>query len=456
MDTTNKTNKTNKTSKRPDAAGIRGQLFEGNFGVFNHQDLPVSDPASITQLVLALKDIEGYDKNPRRIINPEYANIKASIRSQRSLNNPFNVTRRPGEPHYMVQSGGNTRLAILRELYAETGDEAFNTVHCLFVPWTTEAAVLTAHLVENELRGEMALIDKAYAIHELRAHLENKQGSLSERDFVKAVADLGYKLSSRQVGRLAYALELDRLIPLALRDGVSYRQLDTIKNTEKAYLDYCKGKTDQMPILFAQHMAEHDGDGFHFDWVRQAIEAQLAQLINVPSHRLSLEIDTLIFEESHQQQANTLWSEPMDGGQDDVSDSQETWQTLGNDKLSQQDRRKLNKIKLPDDVKSEVPTVQQRGFALATRIAQGVGITHLVLHSTDGLGFTVEKPVSPLQNTTESAVWWWLYFQSGQEMVDAPVLPLMACQVLNDPTLLSDQVFEELVSLIALCRSAKK
>lgn len=83
MDTTSKASK---ASKRPDAADIRGQLFEGNFGAFNHQDLPVSDPVSITQLVLALKDIQGYDKNPRRIINPEYANIKASIRSQRSLN----------------------------------------------------------------------------------------------------------------------------------------------------------------------------------------------------------------------------------------------------------------------------------------------------------------------------------------------------------------------------------
>jgi len=453
MDTTNKTNK---TSKRPDAAGIRGQLFEGNFGVFNHQDLLVSDPVSITQLVLALKDIQGYDKNPRRIINPEYANIKASIRSQRSLNNPFNVTRRPGDPHYMVQAGGNTRLAILRELYSETGDEIFNVVHCLFVPWTTEAAVLTAHLVENELRGEMALIDKAYAIQELRSQLKHGQGTLSDRAFVKAVADLGFKLSPRQVGRLAYALELDRLIPKALRDNVGYRQLDTIKNTEKAYLSYCSGKTDQMPILFAQHMAEHDGDGFDFDRVRQAIDVQLASLIHVSSQRLSLEIDTLIFEDARKQQAEALWSEPLDGSQDDFVDGQETQQTIGNDKPDQQNNRKLSKPKPPNDTKSEVATVQHRGFTLATHIAQAVGIASLVLQCADGLGFTVEKSMAPLKNTTENAVWWLLFLLSGQDAATQPLETLVAFQVLSDPALLSDRVFNELVSLMALCRSAKK
>ncbi len=62
----------------------------------------------------------------------------------------------------MVESGGNTRLAILNELYLETGDEAFNTVHCLFVPWKSEAAVLSAHLIENEMRGDMTLIVRRY------------------------------------------------------------------------------------------------------------------------------------------------------------------------------------------------------------------------------------------------------------------------------------------------------
>jgi ParB family protein of integrating conjugative element (PFGI_1 class) len=452
------TSKASKTSKRPAAADIRGQLFEGNFGVSNnHQNLLVSDPVSITQLVLALKDIEGYDKNPRRIINPEYANIKASIRSQRSLNNPFNVTRRPGDPHYMVQSGGNTRLAILRELYAETGDEAFNTVHCLFVPWTTEAAVLTAHLVENELRGEMALIDKAYAIQELRSQLEHGQSALSDRAFVKAVADLGFKLSPRQVARLAYALELDRLIPKALRNSVSYRQLDTFKSTEKAYLSYCKGKTDQMPVLFAKHMAEHDGDSFDFDWVRQAIEAQLAGLIHVSSQRLSLEIDTLIFEDTSKQQVDALWS---DDSQDDFGGDQaswpESWQAGRNEGLGKHKNKRHTHPSSTKEAVIDLPTLQQRGFALATGIAQAVGIAHLVLHSAEGLGFTVEKPIAPLENMTESAVWWLLCFQSGQETVETLGLPLMAYQVLNDPALLSNEVFNELVSLMALCRSAKK
>jgi len=49
----------------------------------------------------------------------------------------------------MVESGGNTRLKILKELYKETADEAFNTVHCLFIPWKSESTILTAHLIET-------------------------------------------------------------------------------------------------------------------------------------------------------------------------------------------------------------------------------------------------------------------------------------------------------------------
>jgi ParB family protein of integrating conjugative element (PFGI_1 class) len=56
--------------------------------------------------------------------NPAYEDIKASIR-ERGLDAPPAITRRPGEPHYIIRNGGNTRLAILRELWSETKDERF-------------------------------------------------------------------------------------------------------------------------------------------------------------------------------------------------------------------------------------------------------------------------------------------------------------------------------------------
>jgi hypothetical protein len=74
-----------------------------------------------------------YDHDPRVKRNPAYAEIKASIR-ERGLDAPPAITRRPGETHYIIRNGGNTRLAILRELWSETKEERFFRISCLFRP----------------------------------------------------------------------------------------------------------------------------------------------------------------------------------------------------------------------------------------------------------------------------------------------------------------------------------
>ncbi|WP_370516873.1 hypothetical protein [Pseudocitrobacter sp. 73] len=65
--------------------------------------------------------------NPRVTRNPGYDVLKASILA-RGLDNPPVLTRRPGDEKYMLASGGNTRLAILNELWQETQDERYHRV----------------------------------------------------------------------------------------------------------------------------------------------------------------------------------------------------------------------------------------------------------------------------------------------------------------------------------------
>ena len=79
----------------------------------------LSDPIADTAMVVTLDELRPYDRNPRLARNPLYDAIKDSIRT-RGLDSPPQVTRRPGEKHYIIRNGGNTRLAILRELWAET------------------------------------------------------------------------------------------------------------------------------------------------------------------------------------------------------------------------------------------------------------------------------------------------------------------------------------------------
>ena len=107
--------------------------------------------------------IKAYDRNPRRGENPEYERIKASIRAE-GMDQALVVTRRPGDPGYMLHAGGNTRLRILKELHAETGEERFRVAACVYRPWTGEADVLLAHLKENDLRGELSFLDRALGV----------------------------------------------------------------------------------------------------------------------------------------------------------------------------------------------------------------------------------------------------------------------------------------------------
>jgi ParB-like chromosome segregation protein Spo0J len=79
---------------------------------------------------LEVSRIKSYEHNPRRAENAEYDRIKASIRLD-GIGQPLVVTQRPGERDYVVHAGGNTRLRILNELFAETGDPEFGTVACV-------------------------------------------------------------------------------------------------------------------------------------------------------------------------------------------------------------------------------------------------------------------------------------------------------------------------------------
>jgi ParB family protein of integrating conjugative element (PFGI_1 class) len=71
-------------------------------------------------MVVTLDQLRPYDHDPRMKRNPAYEEIKASIR-ERGLDAAPAITRRPGEAHYIIRNGGNTRLAILREFWS--GDQ---------------------------------------------------------------------------------------------------------------------------------------------------------------------------------------------------------------------------------------------------------------------------------------------------------------------------------------------
>jgi hypothetical protein len=99
------------------------------------------------------------------------------------------------------------------------------------------------------MRGDMMLIDKAYAVQELKRELEVEEGgTLSDKKFTQLAAAIGYKISRTHLIRFNYALELDQMIPLILRTGIGGHKIDHIKKVEKSYRQYCEDKTEQFDV----------------------------------------------------------------------------------------------------------------------------------------------------------------------------------------------------------------
>ncbi|MDZ7840836.1 MAG: ParB family protein [Gammaproteobacteria bacterium] len=284
------------TKKRPSGEQIQAMLNEGHFGA--ERELPEADPVTVTQLLVEVDRIQPYDHNPRRQRNPQYDEIKASIRAQGSLNNPLTITRRPGDTDYVVESGGNSRLQVLKELWEETNDERFHKIHCLFRPWVSEAHVLTAHLIENDTRGDLIFIDKALAVQELRRIIEADTGQeLSLRKLAEALQARGYGLAPGTLSRMDYAVEvLLPLIPETLRDGLGRPQIERLRRLESVCRRCWRewrgdDDTSKFDALFNNTLSEHDGPGWHLDKVQRQLEAGLAEALGVSLKHIRLEVD---------------------------------------------------------------------------------------------------------------------------------------------------------------------
>ena len=184
----------------------------------------MSDPIVDTPMLLTLDETLPYDENPRTTRNPKYDEIKESIRN-RGLDTPPPVTRKPGEDKYRIRNGGNTRLAILNELYRETGDEKYFKFHCLFRPWDAvrgEIISLTGHLAENDLQGQLLFIERAIGVDKARALYETEAGeSISLRELSRRLSADGYPVSASHLSRMHDTIRyLLPAIPGALYSGL--------------------------------------------------------------------------------------------------------------------------------------------------------------------------------------------------------------------------------------------
>ena len=247
-------------------------------------DKPITDefPSQDSRLV-DVGSIRHYPRNPRRQVNPEYHRIKASIRAT-GLDQPLVITREPGAHDFLLQAGGNTRLQILQELYAETAEPRFRLVDCIVKPWSGESSILLAHLRENELRSSLPFIDRALAVFAAKAMLEKELAveTLSLRQLEQLFRERGFGLSHSMISKMGYAVEtLWPVIPRALSAGLGRPQVERIRALARAAGElWCHlgiGGQSEFDGVFAELCCRHDGVEWDTQLLHAALENELAE-----------------------------------------------------------------------------------------------------------------------------------------------------------------------------------
>ena len=280
---------------------MAGKLLASGFERSGPSATTLSDPIADTPMVVTLDQLRPYDHDPRKKRNPVYEEIKASIR-ERGLDAAPAITRRPGDDHYIIRNGGNTRLAILRELWSETRDERFFRISCLFRPWPErgEIVALTGHLAENELRGGLTFIERALGVEKAREFYELESGSpLSQSELARRLAADGYPVQQSHISRMADAVRyLLPAIPTVLYAGLGRHQVERLsvmrKASERTWEHYAKGRSlaQDFDDFFPEVLSQFDvqADEFSAQRVQDELIGQMAELLGIDYDVLALDM----------------------------------------------------------------------------------------------------------------------------------------------------------------------
>nr|WP_298411620.1 ParB family protein [uncultured Halomonas sp.] len=228
-------------------------------------------PTTEQSMSLTLDQLRPYDRNPRTQHNPKYAEIRESIRAV-GLKQKLSVTQRPGDDRYMISDGGNTRLAILNELYEETGDERFYYQDCHFMPWQGEINVLAGHLAENDNRGQLSWIERARGIFEAKRMIEDEAGdAVSQRELTRRLQALGYTINQSHISKMLYTIEhFLPTLPLTLDSGMGKGQIEKLI----AYRQFCEECWIRCRDYWLAH-ADDLGEGK--EWAVNIVDGDFAQ-----------------------------------------------------------------------------------------------------------------------------------------------------------------------------------
>lgn len=266
----------------------RGKSSAQVFDTVHSEPLPVSEMA----MVLTLDQLRPNPDNPRKGRNPRFDEIKASVRA-RGLDSIPKVTRDPdGEDIYIFSDGGNTRYQILCELWQETGDEQFYRVHTIFKPWPGRLKCLVGHLAENEVRGDLTYIEKAFGVHKARVIYEEQLGrTVTLRELSELLGSEGYPIDYSSLSRMGDTLDyLYPHMPRLLEGGMSRGQATPLLSLRSSAMKVWKSFSSDVKhnctlddVFGAACRVFDEPDSYALDVFRDEFIGQLLNALPHPS-----------------------------------------------------------------------------------------------------------------------------------------------------------------------------
>ncbi|MGI6407656.1 MAG: ParB family protein [Thiopseudomonas sp.] len=254
----------------------------------------LSDPIADTPMVVTLDQLRPYENNPRRARNPLYDELKESIRA-RGLDQAPPITRRPDEEHFIIRSGGNTRLQILNELWRETKDERFYKINCLFKPWESEINALAGHLSESELHGPLSFIDKALGVAKMKQLYEEESGeSLSLRKLSERLKIDGYPVSISHLSRMLDCVEFVLpALPNTLMQGLGRPAISSLimlkNNLTKVWAKYDSSDFFEFWVMVLSGL-DTGVEDFSFDVIQDQMLSQMSVMLGQDYGTLELDL----------------------------------------------------------------------------------------------------------------------------------------------------------------------
>ncbi|EOF5434009.1 ParB family protein [Salmonella enterica] len=263
-----------------------------------------------TLVSVSLDQLRAFDLNPRITRNPKYDEIRESIRN-RGLDHPPQITRRPGEDFYIIANGGNTRLAILNNLWRETHDKKYWNITCLLRQWNAESLekgnlnCLLGHLVEGEMRGDLTFIERALAVQNAINLYQKLNEECSQNEMVKMLEQAGYPISQTTLSIMSATITLLLpYIPDLLYSGLTRRNINQLltlrSNGEKFWDKFCQELPSQtehhLPLfddIFAMALASFNGSaaGFSLEHIQDELTGLISQTLNIDYNTVALVTD---------------------------------------------------------------------------------------------------------------------------------------------------------------------